>query len=62
MSEDCRGAVERLRLAADAAAVSVQAGDALRRAATTSHLADALRLKDKAFPTRSSIVQPADGR
>jgi hypothetical protein len=62
MSEDCRSAVERLRLAADAAAVSVQAGDVLRKAATTSHLADAPRLRDKVFPTRSSFVQPADSR
>ena len=34
MSDDCRSAVERLGLAADVAALSVQAGDALRKAAT----------------------------
>ena len=62
MSEDCRSAVERLRLAADVAAVSVQAGDAIRKAATAPHLADALRPKDKASPARSSLVQAADSR
>jgi hypothetical protein len=62
MSEDCRGAVERLRLAMDVAAASVRAGDAFRKAATTSRLADAPRSKDKAPPTRSSSVLPADSR
>jgi hypothetical protein len=62
MSEDCRSAVERLRLAADIAAASVGAGEAFRKAATTSRLADAPRSKDKALPTRSSVVLPADSR
>jgi hypothetical protein len=62
MSEDCRAAVERLRLAADIAAASVGAGDALRKAATTSQLADAPRSKDKLLPSHSSYVLPADSR
>ena len=62
MSEDCRSAVERLRLAMDVAAASVRAGDAFRKAATTSRLADAPRSKDKASPTHSSLVLPADSR
>ena len=60
MSDDCRSAVEKLRLAADVAAVSVQAGDALRKAATASQRTDAPKSKDKASPLRSSSVQPAD--
>ena len=62
MSDDCRSAVERLGLAADVAALSVQAGDALRKAATAPHSADEPRSKDKAWPTRSSSVQPIDSR
>jgi hypothetical protein len=62
ISEDCRVAVERLRLGADVAAASVSAGDALRKTATASHLADALRPKDKAPPTHSSFVRAAESR
>jgi hypothetical protein len=54
MSETCRAAVERLRLAADIAAVSFGAGDALRKAAATSRLADPRRSKDKLPPTQDS--------
>ena len=60
MSEDCRSADEE-RLAANIAAASVGAGEAFRKAATTSRLADAPRSKDKALPTRSSVVRNADG-
>jgi hypothetical protein len=62
MSEDCSAAVERLRVAADIAAASVGAGDALREAATTSRFAEAPRSKNKLLPTHSSSVLPADSR
>jgi hypothetical protein len=60
-SADCRSAVERLRLAADIAAESLRAGDALRKAAT-SHLADGPASKDKASPPLRSFVHPPDSR
>ena len=61
MSEDCRAAVERLRLAADLAAASVRAGDALRKTAA-SPSAETPAPKDKALPTHSAIVRAADSR
>jgi hypothetical protein len=60
-SADCRAAVDRLRLAADVAAASLRAGDALRKAAT-SRLADGPTSKDKASPAHGPFVQPADSR
>jgi len=60
-SEDCRSVVERLRLAADIAAESLRAGDALRKA-TTSRLADGPASKDKGSPPLRSFVHPPDGR
>ncbi len=62
-SADCRAAVDRLRLAADVAAASLRAGDALRKAASaTSRLADGPTSKDKASPAHGPFVQPADSR
>ncbi len=61
ISEECRAAVERLRLAADVAAASVRAGDALRKAAA-SHSAETPASKDKASLTHSSFVRAAESR
>lgn len=58
---DCRSAVERLRLAADIAAASLRAVDALRKAAA-SHSADGPTSKDKAPPPHKLFDQPADSR
>ena len=60
-SGDCRSAVDRLRLAADIAAASLRAGDALRKAAT-SHLADGPTSKEKGPPPHRPFVEPADSR
>jgi hypothetical protein len=56
---DCRSAAERLRQAADIAAASLRAGDALRKA-PTSHLADGPT--SKASPPNRPVLQPADSR
>jgi hypothetical protein len=60
-SADCRSAVEKLRLAAEIAAASLRAGDALRKAAA-SRSADGPASKDKASPPHRPLVQPADSR
>jgi hypothetical protein len=61
MSEDCRAAVERLRLAAELAAASVRAGGALRKTAAFPSGETPART-DKALPTHNAIVRAAESR
>ena len=72
MSEDCRRAIERLRLAAEIAGASVKIGEALLQAPPKPSSADAHAPKDIATkvaasraiaePSRGALTRPVDGR
>ena len=60
LTEDCRGAVEKLRLATEIASVSSPVSELARPPPMKPHSADTLSPKDKTPRLRPPLVRPPD--